>query len=121
SNRYSVPWRYIGQTLPVRITETEVIIYSPQVEEVARHPLLAAGVSGQQSLQAGHQPRRDGAERLELLRERFAQLGEVATAFLNGLLASRRNGKDEAQKILALLGTYAQVDLLRALTRAVHY
>ncbi|MBI3467458.1 MAG: IS21 family transposase [Planctomycetes bacterium] len=120
-NRYSVPWRYIGQTLPVRITETEVIIYSPQVEELARHPLLDAGTSGQQSVQSEHQPRRDGAERLEMLRERFAQLGEVATRFLDGLLTSRRNGKDEAQKILALLGTYAQLDLLRALTRAVRY
>jgi hypothetical protein len=36
-------------------------------------------------------------------------------------LASRRYGKDEAQKVLALLGTYAQVDLLRALTRAGRY
>jgi transposase len=121
SNRYSVPWRYIGQTLPVRITEAEVIVYSPQVEEVARHPLFAAGISGQENAQAEHQPRRDGAERLEMLRERFAQLGEIATQFLDGLLASRRNGKDEAQKVLALLGTYAQVDLLRALTRAVRY
>ena len=121
SNRYSVPWRYIGQTLPVRITETKVIVYSPQVEEVARHALWAAGSSGQQNIQAEHQPRRDGVERLEVLRERFAQLGEVASRFLDGLLASRRYGKDEAQKVLALLGTYAHVDLLKALTRAIRY
>jgi hypothetical protein len=120
-NRYSVPWRYIGQTLPVRITETEVVIYSPQVEEVARHRLLAEGTSGQQSVQGEHQPRRDSAERLELLRERYARLGEVGTRFLDGLLAARRNGKDEAQKVLALLGSYAQQDLLRALQRAVRY
>jgi transposase len=120
-NRYSVPWRYIGQTLPVRITETEVVVYSPQVAEVARHRLLAEGQTGQQSVQSEHQPRRDGTERLEMLRERFAQLGEVSTRFLDGLLTARRNGKDEAQKVLALLGTYAQVDLLRALTRAVRY
>ena len=31
-NRYSVPWRYIGLTLPVRITETEVIVYGPRFE-----------------------------------------------------------------------------------------
>jgi len=121
SNRYSVPWRYIGQTLPVRVTEMELVVYSPQVEEVARHPLWPVGTSGQESVQAEHQPRRDGAERLEMLRERFAQLGEVAARFLDGLLASRRYGKDEAQKVLALLGTYAQADLLRALTRAVRY
>jgi len=121
SNRYSVPWRYIGQTLPVRITETELLVYSPQVEEVARHPLWAVGTSGQASVQAEHQPRRDGSERQEMLRERFTQLGEVAARFLDGLLASRRYGKDEAQKVLALMGTYAQADLLRALTRALRY
>ena len=119
-NRYSVPWRYIGQTLPVRITESEVVIYSPQVEEVARHPLFAAGQSGQQSLLAEHQPRRD-SERLEMLRERYAGLNAAAVRFLDGLLAARRNAKDEAQKVLALLGTYAATDLLQALERAVQY
>lgn len=120
-NRYSVPWRYIGQTLPVRITEAELVIYSPQVQELARHPLLAEGESGRQSVQAEHQPSRDGIERLDVLRERYAQLGEVAGRFLDGLLGSRRYGKDEAQKALALLGTYAQADLVRALERAVRY
>jgi transposase len=120
-NRYSVPWRYIGQTLPVRITETEVIIYSPQVEEAARHRLLGDGQTGQRSIQEEHQPRRDGAERLEMLREGYARLGEAAVRFLEGLLSSRRYGKDEAQKVLALLGAYAQADLLRALTRAARY
>jgi transposase len=120
-NRYSVPWRYIGQTLPVRITETELVIYSPQVEEAARHRLLGDGLTGQQSVQEEHQPRRDGAERLEMLRQGYALLGETAVRFLDGLLGSRRYGKDEAQKVLALLGTYARVDLLRALARAVRY
>ena len=120
-NRYSVPWRAIGQTLPVRITETELVIYSPQVEEIARHPLVPAGQSGQRSVQAEHQPGRDSGERLEMLRERYAQFGEVGSRFLDGLLDSRRYGKDEAQKVLALLGTYAQADLVRAWERAVRY
>ncbi len=120
-NRYSVPWRYIGQTLPLRILETELVIYSPQVEEVARHGLFRDGQNGQQSMQPEHQPRRDSSERLEVLRERYAQLGAVATRFLDGLLGSRRCGKDEAQRVLALRGAYAQADLLRALERAVRY
>ena len=40
-NFYSVPWSYIGQVLPVRVTENEVIIYSIGLEEIARHPLRA--------------------------------------------------------------------------------
>ena len=30
-NSYCVPWRHIGRVLPVRVTETEVIIYDAQV------------------------------------------------------------------------------------------
>src|SRR6266436_4399249 len=33
-NHYSVPWSYIGQVLPVRITASEVIIYSISLEEI---------------------------------------------------------------------------------------
>src|SRR6185312_13561259 len=44
-NFYSVPWRYIGQALPVRIGETELIIYGPQLEEIARHLLLPRSVT----------------------------------------------------------------------------
>jgi transposase len=119
-NRYSVPWRYIGQTLPVRITESELVIYSPQVEQVARHPLFAAGKSGEKSILPEHQPRRD-TERLEMLRERYASLHDIAVRFLEGLLAARRNAKDEAQKVLALLGTYTTADVLKALERATRY
>jgi hypothetical protein len=30
-NFYSVPWQRIGQLLPLRITEQELIVYSPRV------------------------------------------------------------------------------------------
>ena len=36
-NGYSVPWRYIGSMCSMRITEKELIVYGPQVEEIARH------------------------------------------------------------------------------------
>jgi hypothetical protein len=36
-------------------------------------------------------------------------------------LAARRNGKDEAGRVLALLGVYRREDLTRALERAVRY
>ncbi|MCE9564199.1 MAG: ATP-binding protein [Planctomycetes bacterium] len=34
-NSYSVPWRYIGQALPVRVTESELIVYGSQVKDLA--------------------------------------------------------------------------------------
>ena len=41
-NDYSVPWRYIGQACRCASPQTEVIVYSPTVAEIARHRLLPA-------------------------------------------------------------------------------
>jgi hypothetical protein len=41
--------------------------------------------------------------------------------FLEGLVQAQRYGKDQAQRVLALLGSYARADLVAALERAVRY
>ena len=120
-NAYSVPWRHIGQVLPVRVTETEVIIYGPHVQEIARHPLWPRTATGQRSLQSAHRPAEDARQRQAQLQERYAELGDTAVRFLEGVLRSQRYGKDHAQRVLALLGTYTRADVLAALERAVRY
>jgi transposase len=120
-NSYSVPWRYIGQALPVRVTETAVIVYGPQLEEVARHGLVPRGQTGQRCVQAAHRPSADPRQHEVLLRERFAELGPVAARFLDGLLASQRYGREQAVKVLALQSSYARADVLAALERAVRF
>jgi transposase len=120
-NRYSVPWQHIGRTLPVRITETEVIIYDPVVQEIARHPLFARSVSGQCCHQKTHRPSEEAPQRQAQLQARFAEVGEAATRFLDALLRTQRYGKDQAQRVLVLLATYARADVLAALERAVRY
>jgi transposase len=120
-NGYSVPWRSIGSVLPVRVTETEVIIYDPQVQEIARHTLLPRTVTGQRSLQKEHRPAEDTRQRQAQLAERFADLGPTAVRFLAGLLQTQRYGKDQAQRVLALLGSYTRTDLIAAMERATRY
>jgi hypothetical protein len=120
-NAYSVPWRHIGQVVPVRVTEAEVIIYGPHVEEIARHPLWPRTATGRRSLQSAHRPADDARQRQAQLQERYAELGETAVRFLEGVLRSQRYGKDHAQRVLALLGTYARAEVLAALERAVRY
>jgi transposase len=120
-NGYSVPWRYIGSVLPVRVTETEVIIYDPQVAEIARHALLPRTVTGQRSVHKEHRPAEDTRHRQAQLEERFAELGATAVRFLEGLLQTQRYGKDQAQRVLALLGSYSRHDLIAALERASRY
>ncbi len=120
-NRYSVPWRYIGQALPVRIHETELIVYGPGVEEVARHRLAPRGRTGQRIEETSHRPAADPRVQQAQLRERFAELGPVAGRFLDGLLRDQRYSHQQALKILTLQSTYARTDLLAALERAVRF
>ena len=95
-NLYSVPWRFIGQALPLRITADEVIVYSPAVAEVARHRLFARGLVQQRSTDKPHRPRDDAQEQQTLLRKRFSELAprpaasSTACCAINATARARR-------------------------------
>jgi transposase len=120
-NFYSVPWSYIGQVLPVRIMDNEVIVYSIGLEEIARHGLVPGTQSGVRQLIKSHHPQGDPNQRTLLLKQRFAELGPIAVQFLDGLLAKQTYGKLQAQQLLALLAHYQRDDVLQALERAVRF
>ena len=121
SNFYSVPWSYIGQVLPVRITEGEVIIYSTALDEIARHRLVPGTVTGTRQTIKSHHPSSDPDQRALLLKQRFNELGPVALRFLDGLLAKQVQGKLQAQQLLALVAHYQSSDVLQALERAIRF
>jgi hypothetical protein len=120
-NFYSVPWSYIGQVLPVRILEDEVIIYSIGLEEIARHRLVPSTQSGVRQISQSHHPADDPGQRALLRKQRFGELGPIAVQFLDGLLAKQIQGKLHAQQLLALLAQYPRADVLAALERAVRF
>jgi transposase len=122
-NRYSVPWSATrpGQLLPVKITADTVLIYGVHLEALARHPRFPSTVTHQDHQLPAHRPPRDQHLRRALLKQRYAQLGEGAGTFLDGLLQAQRNGWQQAEKVLALLSTYRPADFLAALERAVRY
>ena len=82
-------------------------------------PGRAPRASGRSRRRIGPPPTRDSTKLL--LRERFTELGPIAVRFLDGVLREQRQGKNQAGKVLALLGTYARADLLAALDRAVRF
>jgi hypothetical protein len=102
-NFYAVPWRLIGQTVAVRVTEHELVIHDPAFVEAVR------------------QPPRDAQQRSEHLSQRFAEFGTTGTRFLEGLLGSSRFGKNQAERVLSLAAAYSRADVLQALERAVQY
>jgi transposase len=120
-NFYSVPWQRIGELLPVRVTENELIVYGPDVKEIARHELYPSGTIAQKRSLPAHSPGRDHLQKRELLQQRFAEFGAEGVRFFDELLRARRNGKDEAARVLGLLTVYRREDLARALERASRY
>lgn len=120
-NFYSVPWQRIGELLPVRITEKELIVYGPDVREIARHELYPSGTTGETDALPEHAPSRDSQQKCALLKERFAEFGAEGVRFFDELVRTRRCGKDEAARVLGLLATYHRDDLARALERATRY
>jgi transposase len=120
SNRYSVPWQLVAELLPVRILETELVVYNQSLSEVARHALFI-GQTGQRRIANEHLPPRDHEAQMQSLRERYTALGEIAVEFLEGLMAKTRYSKHHAQKVLTLLNVYPKNDVLAAMQRAVTY
>ena len=120
-NFYSVPWSYIGQVLPVRVTENEVIIYSIGLEEIARHRAGARHADRRAAARQEPSSHRRSDQRAVLLRQRFGELGPIAVQFLDGLLAKQIQGKLQAQQLLALVAHYQRDDVRAALERAVRF
>jgi len=120
-NFYSVPWQRIGDLLPVRVTENELIVYGPDILEIARHERFPTSVNGEKRSDKRHLPGSDVRHRHELLRQRFAEFGSQGVFFFEELVKTRRYGRDEAHRILGLLSTYRREDLRAALERAARY
>ena len=122
SNGYSLPYEYVTDILPVRITATELFIYKADLSCIARHPLLPRGAQ-LQSIVDGHRPRH--AERgpdLDQLRRAFADLGTPAAAFLAALEQhAPRSAGYHARKVLALREAHQTAALLAALSHALAY
>lgn len=121
-NWYSLPYEYVTEILPVRVTEHELFIYKADLTCIARHGLLPRGAQ-LQSVLAGHRPRHaEHGPDLDQLRRAFAAIDERAAAFLDALeKAQPRSAGYHARKVLALRESWTSDDLARALAHALAY
>jgi hypothetical protein len=120
-NFYPAPWRLIGRNVAVRVTEDELVIYDGAFVEAGRHPLFPRTATGQRRRCKEYETPRDTQRREEQLAARFAEFGAAGARFLEGLLASNRLGKNQAERVLTLAAAYPHSDVLAALERAVRY
>jgi len=122
-NRYSIPYEHVTALLPVRITQTQLFVYGPDLVCVAEHALCPRG-AGHQSVLPGHRPPRPdhpGAS-LDAIRDRFLALDPSAHEYLAGLVETHpRSAAYHARRILELRERYAAPDVARALTHALAF
>lgn len=121
TNSYSVPAGHVLDVLPVKATEAEIIVYSPALEEIARHERARAGAKHKETIPA-HELRKHERHGLTAVRERFVALGDGAEDFLAGLERTQaRTAGMAARLILAARERYTADDIASALRHAMTY
>jgi transposase len=121
TNLYSVPYNCVGDILTFKATEHEILIYSQELDLVARHERLPMGAAMKQESpeHRSHPKVRYG---LEPIKEVFLALGDGAQVFLTGLKGKHpRNCGFHARFILQLKEKYCCDDINGALAHAARY
>jgi transposase len=122
-NRYAVPYDYVTDILPVRISQFELFVYAADLRCVARHELAPRG-AGMSLDPAGLHPapRRKSPIDLDQLHVAFGHMGERAASFFQMMSqAAPRIWAAQARQILLLRERYETVELDLALGHAARY
>jgi transposase len=121
-NWYSLPYEYVTEILPVRVTEDELFVYKADLSCIARHARWPRGAQHYSVLPGHRRKNADSGPDLDQLRVAFDYLGEPANAFLAALEKRQpRSASYHARKILALREGFDTTDLLKALAHALEY
>jgi transposase len=121
TNRYSVPYEYVGDILALKATELEIFIYSPHIDRIASHQRKPAGhaIICEDPEHRKYKHIRYG---LEPIREAFERLGDNAPEFLAGLRVKHPHLCGfHARRILLLKERYNSDDIDNACGRANRY
>lgn len=120
-NFYSVPWRFVGQDVLVRLTETHVSVLAGE-ERVAHH--ARATGRGQDVTDRAHYPpfKREATQVVHRRRtEEIRSAGPHAADYLGRLLQGRRVRGDDVLALTRLLGAHGAAAFDAACRRAVHF
>lgn len=121
TNLYSAPSEHIADILSLKATEQEILIYSPEIDLIARHQRYPAGL-GKRVENPDHFKTKKMRYGLEPVREAFLELGEMAEVFLKGLTERHpRNCGFQARSILRMKEHYQSDDIHRAIEHAIRY
>ena len=122
-NRYAVPYDHVTDFLPLRITQSELFVYGPDLGEVAHYELRPRGRGEKIDPLGLHpQPGRQAVMDADKLRSTFQQMGDGATTFLLQLASlPTRVWTTHARQILLLRARYDTADVDAALAHAARF
>jgi len=121
TNLYSVPYEYIADILTVKATENEIIVYSPDLQVIARHERKPMGASLKME-EPFHRKSEKVRYGLEPVKDAFLSLGQSAETFLQGLKRYHQHHCGfQARYILRLKERYHCEDIHAAMVHALKY
>jgi hypothetical protein len=123
-NRYAVPYDHVTDFLPLRVTQTELFVYGPSLQCLARYELRPRGRGEKIDPLGLHaRPERQAAIDVDKLRATFEQMGPGAAAFLPLLSTAHRPRvwMHHARQILLLRARYDSADVDTALAHAARF
>ena len=123
-SRYAVPYDYVTDILPVRITQHELLVYAPDLHLVVRHELAARDAHQDVDPQGLHRrwQHHTAAADVDQLRTAFGQMGQASADYFERLATTApRQLTFRARQILLLRERYATDDLDAALAHALAY
>jgi transposase len=116
--QYVVPQKYMYEVCPVRITEAELIVYSPDGEQIATHPLAQKGQKGRYVGQRQQKGKNSGPS----IKDVIMRLEAFAPDMKDYIEQLRRHKKASwgyhLRKLLALKVNYRVEDIVLAVRRA---
>jgi hypothetical protein len=118
-NRYAVPYDFIYDLLPVRVTQREIVVYAPDLSVIATHALAPRSAGVDTGADRHHRPSDRRSVDLDQLHRSFDDLGDAASEYFK-LLRSRgaRLCSFHARQVLCLRERYDTGDLVAALKQA---
>lgn len=118
---YVVPKEYLFETCPVRVTQTDIIIYSSSYEQIIKYPLATKGQAiryiGRTSLNRGEKTHLDAKHVLD----RLEPFGPHMNEYVCQVKKHKSNYLHHLRHVLSLKVNYHRDDIIIAVRRALQY
>jgi transposase len=117
---FYVPGDNMFKSCPVRITADQLIIYTPDFEQVSTYAIPAKGSA---SRYIGLPPAYKHTSRIKLsdVKQRLISMGEAMEKYVEKLVTQKKDPTTILTKLLALKVVYSTEDILMAVNRALHH